>query len=238
MATLNQKNLFEWLWKFLLALIFLALPLVPVTAAPLKSPAALYIDPENKTLNVDDSAFTFHLRIQDVNDMGAFGARLTYDPALIDVNVLVLTNFLESTGRQASIIEQSGNGYVEFSAYTMGSEPGASGNGALAQITVTPKSPGVTTLNLSNILITKPLGDSISYTSSNSQITITETELPGDCNADQTVNEADITTLIEVIFQHITGNAGCDANQDNQVDAADITCTTLIYFNGAGACGN
>jgi len=60
---------------------------------------------------------------------------------------------------------------------------------------------------------------------------------PGDCNADQTVDAADITSLVSVIFQNNAGSDGCDANRDNQVDVADITCATQIYFSGAENCG-
>ena len=237
MANSNQKPLLGQLFKLLPIVVLLMLSLATiVVAAPLKTPALLYIDPGNKTLNVNDSPFTFYLRIQDVSDFGAYSTRLTYNPALVDVAVVVLTDFMESTGREANILYETGSGYVNFGAYTTGNVLGASGNGDLAQITVMPKTPGVTTLNLNNTMVTNHLGDTIIHTASNGQLTITAANLYGDCNADRTVNEADIATLIEVIFQHITGNPGCDANQDNQVDAADITCTALIYFNGADTC--
>jgi hypothetical protein len=30
---------------------------------------------------------------------------------------------------------------------------------------------------------------------------------------------------------------GCDANQDAIVDAGDVSCTTLLIFEGPGVCG-
>ncbi len=73
----------------------------------------------------------------------------------------------------------------------------------------------------------------------------------GDCNADGTVNAADILSCALEIFDgdgseakdapegEYPGNSvGCDSNEDTFIDAADIVCTGLILFDGQGACGS
>jgi hypothetical protein len=77
-----------------------------------------------------------------------------------------------------------------------------------------------------------------------------EPGLPGDCNKDGAVNAGDTISCVLEIFdgdglfwQDAPGGSfpgspqGCDSNQDNRIDAADITCTALIIFQGQGACG-
>ncbi|MGB0385105.1 MAG: CARDB domain-containing protein [Ardenticatenaceae bacterium] len=73
----------------------------------------------------------------------------------------------------------------------------------------------------------------------------------GDCNDDGAVKAADIPALINEIFDG-DGNSsidvpggtypgdpiGCDANANQLITAADITCTIKIIFNGPDACGS
>jgi uncharacterized protein YkwD len=71
----------------------------------------------------------------------------------------------------------------------------------------------------------------------------------GDCNGDQGVNAADLSSLTLEIFDGdgqlavdspggtFAGNpVGCDANADQIVNAADVSCTVLLIFEGQGAC--
>ncbi len=72
----------------------------------------------------------------------------------------------------------------------------------------------------------------------------------GDGNGDQAVDLTDIEACIHEIFDgdgafwqdapagNYPGTTGCDANQDTQIDAGDISCTVLMIFNGVDGCGN
>jgi len=74
-------------------------------------------------------------------------------------------------------------------------------------------------------------------------------ELPGDCNGNETAGSADITGVVLELFDGdgsdpaeaangtFVGTTGCDANEDGTISAADITCVVLIIFNGPGSCG-
>lgn len=59
---------------------------------------------------------------------------------------------------------------------------------------------------------------------------------PGDSNADGQITEADLTTCMEQLLRGGPLAAGCDANQDIQIDAGDLTCTVRLIFAGAGSC--
>ena len=70
----------------------------------------------------------------------------------------------------------------------------------------------------------------------------------GDCDGNKIVAEEDVNAIQKEIFDGdgedpddapegtYKGNLGCDANEDNKVDAGDITCVALIIQNGEGAC--
>jgi hypothetical protein len=59
---------------------------------------------------------------------------------------------------------------------------------------------------------------------------------PGDCNADQTVDAADISAAILRVFGlDYLNSSSCDANEDNKIDAGDVSCTVLRAFGQA--CG-
>lgn len=82
-------------------------------------------------------------------------------------------------------------------------------------------------------------------------ITPTPVVSAGDCNFDQQINAGDLSALGLELFDGdsndpfaIRGGAfpgepgGCNANADTAVDAADVSCTVLLIFGGAGACTN
>ena len=72
---------------------------------------------------------------------------------------------------------------------------------------------------------------------------------PGDCNNDGSVSDTDFTPVVLEIFDGdgdepgatpggtFSGDPlGCNANEDSTVNAADLICTSLLVFNGEGAC--
>ncbi|MCE7982438.1 MAG: choice-of-anchor D domain-containing protein [Caldilinea sp. CFX5] len=73
---------------------------------------------------------------------------------------------------------------------------------------------------------------------------------PGDGNGDQMVDANDISACIQEIFDNdghfwqdapggsYPGAPGCDANQDTQIDAGDVSCTVLMVFAGVEPCSS
>lgn len=72
--------------------------------------------------------------------------------------------------------------------------------------------------------------------------------VPGDCSGDSLVDAPDIpATLLELVDDDgdlaintpggtFEGNPGCDGNEDEYVDAGDVSCLILLIFNGPGSC--
>lgn len=73
---------------------------------------------------------------------------------------------------------------------------------------------------------------------------------PGDGNGDQVIDTDDISACIQEIFDNdghywldalgggYPGTLGCDANQDTQIDAGDVSCTLLLLFAGVDQCSS
>ena len=80
--------------------------------------------------------------------------------------------------------------------------------------------------------------------------TPTPTHPRGDCNADNTVNAADVSGIVLEIFDGDGTNPaavpvgtfpgdsiGCNANADAVVDAGDLACVARLIFGSGGGCG-
>ncbi len=81
-------------------------------------------------------------------------------------------------------------------------------------------------------------------------ITPTPTQPPGDCNGDDFVDAADMSSLVLELFDGdgsdpaaVPGGTfpgdryGCNANGDALVDAGDVACTVRVIFGTGGSCG-
>jgi hypothetical protein len=55
---------------------------------------------------------------------------------------------------------------------------------------------------------------------------------PGDCNEDEQVDAADLSAIALEISQGTFDSIGCDANRDDIVNEADIDCTMHLIFGG------
>ena len=102
-------------------------------------PLTFSIDPAELDLSVGETR-QIALRVAGAQDLGAFEIALNYDPALIRVNSVGLTDFLESTGRQAVVLGpeiDNSAGQVRFGAATIGVQPGVNGDNQIAIIEIT-----------------------------------------------------------------------------------------------------
>ncbi len=73
-------------------------------------------------------------------------------------------------------------------------------------------------------------GDDSSEYSETAYITTPACAAPGDCNEDNTVDAADLSAIALEISQETFQSVGCDANRDDVVDVEDIDCTIAIIF--------
>ncbi len=84
---------------------------------------------------------------------------------------------------------------------------------------------------------TTPAGTVLSNTaeagahSDTEETTVYRSFTSGDCNGDYAVNVADVWSIVRHIFDPtFQGTSGCDANQDQRVDAGDVPSTVLIML--------
>lgn len=73
-------------------------------------------------------------------------------------------------------------------------------------------------------------GSDVSDYSNAVSITTDACASPGDCNEDDKVDAGDLSAIVLEISSNAFDGYGCDANQDNQVDEQDITCTVQRIF--------
>lgn len=116
------------------------------------SPLIFSMDPAELELTVGETR-QIALRVTDAQDLGAFEIELNFNPALIRVNSIALTDFLESTGRQAIALGpeiDNSAGKVRFGAATIGTQPGVSGDAQIVLVEVTALAVGDGELDLHN----------------------------------------------------------------------------------------
>jgi hypothetical protein len=92
-----------------------------------------------------------------------------------------------------------------------------------------------------NVPTTTPAGTVLVNTaqagahSATTETTVYRSPRRGDCNGDYAVTVADIWSIVRDIFDpSYVGTTGCDANQDQQVDAGDVPSTVLIMLGNQG----
>ena len=100
------------------------------------------------------------LSASNTENLGAFQATVSFDPAVLSLVSATSGPFLGSTGRTVLCQTAPSNGSVEISCVTLGSTPppGVSGAGDLAGLTFTSVGAGSTSLTVSDVLLTDPAG--------------------------------------------------------------------------------
>jgi hypothetical protein len=172
--------------------------------------------------------------VANVSDFGAFQATLKFNPKIIEVEDVVLGNFLDSTGRQTNpLVTEVDNtsGEISFVAYTSGDVAGPNGGGTLAVVTFASKQAGVSDLKLDSVLLVARLGKKIDAAVGDGQINVTA--CLGDLNGDEVIDISDV--------QAVAGRAGqamgdpnyiadYDVNNDSVLDEADVTAITSRLY--------
>ncbi len=166
----------------------------------------------------------------NVADFGAFQATLKFNPKIIQVDDVVLGNFLDSTGRQTNpLVTEVDNtsGEISFVAFTSGDSAGPNGGGTLAIIKFTSKQSGVSRLELDNVRLVARLGETIKTQVGNGQINVTVCY--GDLNDDQIIDIGDVQTVAGRTNQSLGDPnyvLAYDLNNDNLIDEKDVTIIT------------
>ncbi len=200
---------------------------IETAAPPGGSGAILSVRPASQEVSVSSSTITTTVVISDVNNLGGFEVTLVYDPSVVHVEDVTLGDFLSSTGRTVSPLSpqvDNTTGRVIFGGYSLGTQPGPSGTGVLATVTLSPQDAGQTDLILQNSQVVDISGSTMEVTNQNGHITVTECpRWDVDCDGD-----VDISDIMQVAGHwnckqgDTCYNSKYDIDQDGDIDVADI----------------
>lgn len=201
--------------------------IIESTVIPPESAATVTVDPTD-TLVSHPSSFTVNIIIKNVEDMGSFQFDLAFDPSKLQVDSIDLGDFLGSTGNTASPVGptiDSENGIATFGAFSFGPNPGPTGSGILARISLSTKDiADATDLDLENVQVTDKEGDLLPVEVIDGKVTIVS-RYPYDIDDDGDVDIVDIQ-LVAARWNTKKGDAKydpfCDIDGDRDIDVVDI----------------
>jgi hypothetical protein len=166
----------------------------------------------------------------NVMDFGAFQATLEYDPRIIEIDNVVLGDFLDSTGRQTTpLVTEIDNtsGQVSFVAFTSGESAGPDGGGTLAVVNFFSKQAGVSDLILDEVRLVSRLGEPITAEVGSGMINVSACF--GDLNSDKIIDIGDLQIVAGRIGQQLGDlnyESQFDVNSDGIIDENDVTLIT------------
>ena len=127
-----------------------------VQAAALPRPTLMRLVPTISTVSPSE---TFTVAV----DLGGFQLAMNFDPVVVRVDNVTLGNFLGSTGRSTVPLGpeiDNEMGRVTFGAFSFGDQPGPSGNGVLATLTLRSQAAGSSILDMQQVQVTDTVGRS------------------------------------------------------------------------------
>ena len=119
-----------------------------------QSTATMRVVPASRDVDTQ-ATYTLTVTVEDAEDLGGFEFDLAFDPDLLRVDDVALSDFLGSTGRNTGELGpdiDNDTGLVTYGAFSFGSQAGPTGTGTLAVVTFTTYiTPGISALNLQNV---------------------------------------------------------------------------------------
>lgn len=140
----------------------------------------LAVKPQNSSYSLGEKSFTVALVVADAQGLASYETTLSYDPTVVQLMIVEMSDWLASTGRQifplGPVIDPEA-GTVQLGSFSLGTELGPSGTGELATLTFRPLSEGKSTLALSQTIMTDESGTPFQVLVQNSEIQIEATKL-------------------------------------------------------------
>ena len=136
------------------------------------SPALLQLTPSQTGRIVLDAS--------NAQALAALQAKLTYDPALIRIESIRLTDWLGSTGRTVNMLGpqiDNRQGIATFAAFSTGTQAGVSGSGSLAILEVKALGVGESALAINDSQATTPDASPLSVTDVDAVVQVRPTEM-------------------------------------------------------------
>ncbi|HDP97783.1 MAG TPA: T9SS type A sorting domain-containing protein [bacterium] len=207
---------------------------IPVTLEVLQSGFPIIrFDPRITEMRVGTPA-SVDVVLEGIIDLGSFEFEITYDGAVLQIvqdSDVTQGIFLGSTGRTIIPVGptiDNTSGAIVYGAASLGTQPGASGDGVLATILWTPLAEGISPIDLKNIKIADTQGAQIAVQDEDGEIHVTS-RFWADVDGDQDVDIIDIQ-LVAAHWNTKQGDANFDPiydvdNQgqgDGDVDIIDV----------------
>ncbi len=153
------------LWGALLltALVIFTLLVSPFPAVGAQVPVLVSIEPADQSV-LPGQDFTCSIKIDGVENLGAFEFKLSFEPKILEVKGVSLGDFLASSGRQVAVVGpkiDNEGGNVSIGAFSLGSGAGPSGSGVLAVVAFKALKSGRSALKFVSITITDVDGKNI-----------------------------------------------------------------------------
>ncbi|MFC1527967.1 T9SS type A sorting domain-containing protein [Candidatus Neomarinimicrobiota bacterium] len=117
----------------------------------------LRINPKDNVIFIGNVS-TFDIAIDNVINLGSYQFNIIYDSDIIQVNDIIIGDFLSSSGREVSVTQSNFNnssspGMLSLDVTSSGLNSGVNGSGILATINFTSHSVGSSTLEILNAQI-------------------------------------------------------------------------------------
>jgi len=185
------------------------------------------VDPPFQEVVLRDSVtFNISVRIDNIDNIGAFEFGLEFDPSKMEVKDFKPGSFLESTGNTVMLLGpeiDNSSGVASFGAYSAGGNPGPSGSGELASITL--RGLRVTEsadLDLKDVQVTDAQGNLIPVGVKGGSVKI---RFWVDVDGDSDIDIVDIQ-LVAGKWNSKIGDSrydpSCDVDNDGDIDIADV----------------
>jgi hypothetical protein len=194
---------------------------------PCTSCATVRIDPDPANIS---GTGTVCVDVDNVNDLGGFEFDLHYNPSCVHVDDIVLGPFPGGTGRTWSPVGpniNNGTGVATFGGFSFGSQPGDSGSGCMAEVTLNCQGSSNcnSVLDLQSVDLLDPASNPMCANVQDGQVNCSGCPWPPDFDGDGDVDVADI--------MHCASRWGCqcgdacydpccDFDDDCDIDVADI----------------
>ena len=137
-------------------------------------PIAMWTNPGMSMVAPDDT-FSMAIEVEGAADLGGFQLALNFDPVVVRVEGVTLGDFLGSTGRNTVPLGpevDNDAGTITFGGFSFGSQPGASGDGVLAILTLTAQGAGNSPLHLENVQVADTGGQAQTVTVEDGMVTV------------------------------------------------------------------
>ncbi|MEM7535318.1 MAG: LamG-like jellyroll fold domain-containing protein [Chloroflexota bacterium] len=141
--------------------------------------ATIYITPEDSQIYASD-IYTVNIKVDNIQNFYGAQVELAYDPAVIEVMdaydflggvQLTHGDFLTAEATIFNTVDAV-NGTINYAISLQGNKSGVSGSGTLAQIAVRGLVPGTSPVSLTQVILSDPQSQPISYTKRSGQIVV------------------------------------------------------------------